>query len=261
MPYFENEGVRIYYEIEGDGPDLILIHGFASNIENNWKQNNWVKTLKDHYRLILIDNRGHGKSDKLKEASQYGIKMVEDVIKLMDHLSIEKANVFGYSMGSRITLNLVLRYPNRIKCAILGGYGLPSGKTNSHLMYQPIIDALLSESLDQVKNLIGKEFRRFAESTGADLKALAAVMINYVENPEVMLTSAKKMKKELKKIKIPILTVVGSNDILIENKTQLADLIPKACHIQIQGRDHLTVVPDHRFHMFVKSFLNDINKL
>lgn len=261
MPYFENEGVRIYYELEGTGPDLVLIHGFASNIENNWKQNNWVKTLKDNYRMILIDNRGHGKSDKPTEASQYGIKMVEDVIKLMDHLSIEKANVFGYSMGSRITLNLVLRYPERIKCAILGGYGLPSEKTKSHLMYQPIIDALLAESLDQVKNPIGKEFRRFAESTGADLKALAAVMTNYVEAPEVMLTSAKKIKKELKKIKIPILTVVGSNDILIENKTQIADLIPKACHIQIQGRDHLTVVPDHKFHMFVKVFLNDVNKI
>ena len=68
-------------------------------MENNWKQNHWVKTFKDDYRLILIDNRGHGKSDKPKEASQYGLKMVEDVVKLMDHLSIKKANVFGYSMG------------------------------------------------------------------------------------------------------------------------------------------------------------------
>ena len=52
--------------------------------------------------------------------------MAEDVIKLMDHLSVKKANVFGYSMGSRITLNLILRYPDRIKCAVLGGFGLPS---------------------------------------------------------------------------------------------------------------------------------------
>ena len=125
MPMFENEGVNIYYEIEGSGPDLILIHGFASNMEDNWKNSNWVKTLKDSYRVILIDNRGHGKSDKPKNADDYGIKMVEDVIKLLDHLSIGKANIFGYSMGSRITLNLILRYPERIKCAILGGFGLP----------------------------------------------------------------------------------------------------------------------------------------
>ena len=255
-----NEGVKIYYEIEGSGPDLVLIHGFASNMENNWKVTNWVKTLKD-YRLILIDNRGHGKSDKPQEPSQYGLKMVEDVVKLMDHLSIKKANVFGYSMGSRITLNLVLRYHDRIKCAVLGGFGLPSQKINIGSRFQPVIDALLAENLDQVKNPVGKEFRRFAESNGADLKALASVMTHYVENPEIMFTSADKMKKSLKKIKIPILTVVGSKDFLIENKTQLADLIPNACHIQIQGHDHLTVVPHPRFHMFVKAWLNDINRL
>ncbi|MFX1446244.1 MAG: alpha/beta fold hydrolase [Promethearchaeota archaeon] len=260
MPYFDNEGVKIYYEMEGNGPDLIMIHGFASNIENNWKQTNWVKILKDDYHLILIDNRGHGKSDKPIEKTQYGIKMVEDVIKLMDHLSIKKANFFGYSMGSRITLNLVIRYPARIKCAILGGFGFPSEKTNIRSIYQPIINALLVENPNQIKNPIAQEFRRFAESTGGNLKALAALMTNYIEDPEIMLTSAKEIKKELKKIKIPILTVVGSQDILIENKTQIADLIPKACHIQIQGRDHLTVVADNKFHMFVKAFLNFVNK-
>ena len=257
MPMFENEGVNIYYEIEGSGPDLILIHGFASNMEDNWKNSNWVKTLKDSYRVILIDNRGHGKSDKPKNADDYGIKMVEDVIKLLDHLSIGKANIFGYYMGSRITLNLILRYPERIKCAILGGFGLPGADMTSR--YRPIVDALLAESLDQIKNPIAKEFRKFADSSGADLEALAAVMTNYVENPDVMFT-AKKSKKILRKIKIPVLTVVGSNDILIENKTLIADIIPNACHFQIQGRDHLTVVADPKFHMVVKSFLNFINQ-
>jgi len=257
MPYFENEGVNIYYEIESSGPDLVLIHGFASNMEDNWKSSNWVKELKDYYRIILIDNRGHGKSDKPKNADDYGIKMVEDVIKLMDHLSIEKANIFGYSMGSRITLNLVIRYPDRIICAILGGFGLPGTDMTSR--YKPIVDALLAESLNQIKNPIAREFRKFADSSGADLEALAAVMTNYVENPEIMFT-AKKNKKILRKIRVPVLTVVGSNDILIENKTLIADTIPNACHIQIQGRDHLTTVPDPKFKIFVKAYLNFINR-
>ncbi|TFG21925.1 MAG: alpha/beta hydrolase [Promethearchaeota archaeon] len=100
MPYFDNEGVKIYYEIEGKGPNLVMIHGFAANIEINWKVSNWIKNLKDENRLILIDCRGHGKSDKPTVPAQYGIKMGEDVIKLMAHLSIQKANLFGYSMGS-----------------------------------------------------------------------------------------------------------------------------------------------------------------
>ena len=125
--------------------------------------------------------------------------------------------------------------------------------------YKPIVDALLAESLDQIKNPIAREFRKFADSSGADLEALAAVMTNYVENPEIMFT-AKKNKKILRKIKVPVLTVVGSNDILIENKTLIADTIPNACHFQIQGRDHLTVVADPKFHMVVKSFLNFITQ-
>ncbi|TFG01963.1 MAG: alpha/beta hydrolase [Promethearchaeota archaeon] len=259
MPYFDNEGVKIYYEIEGTGPDLLMIHGFAANIEMNWKISNWIKTLKDENRLILMDCRGHGKSDKPTDPAQYGLKMGEDVIKLMDHLSIQKANLFGYSMGSRITLNLLIREPNRINCAILGGFVIPPSNKHTTVRYKSVIDALKAESLDQVKDLIGREFRKFAESTGANLNALAAVMGSYVHQPEDMFTTSGRIKKILRKISIPLLTVVGSEDFLPGDKALIAKLVPGACHFQIQGRDHLTVVPDPRFHMVVKAFLNFVN--
>jgi pimeloyl-ACP methyl ester carboxylesterase len=102
MPYFNNNRVKIHYEIEGEGPDLVMIHGFAANIEINWRQTNWISTLKDENRLILIDCRGHGKSDKPHDPNQYGAFMREDIIKLIDSLSISKANFFGYSMGGSI---------------------------------------------------------------------------------------------------------------------------------------------------------------
>ena len=56
------------------------------------------------------------------------------------------------------------------------------------------------------------------------------------------------------------MTVVGSDDFLPGDKTLFAKLVPKACHFQIQGRDHLTVVPDRKFHMVVKAFLNYVNR-
>ena len=260
MPYFDNEGVKIYYEIEGTGPNLVMIHGFAANIEMNWKVSNWIKNLKDENRLILMDCRGHGKSDKPTDPAQYGLKMGEDVIKLMDHLSIQKVNIFGYSMGSRITLNLLIREPNRINCAILGGFVLPPSNQHTTVRYKSVIDALKAESLDQVKDLIGREFRKFAESTGADLNALAAVMSSYIHQPEDMFTTSGRIKKILRKISIPLLTVVGSDDFLPGDKALIAKLVPGACHFQIQGRDHLTVVPDPRFHMVVKAFLNYVNR-
>ena len=126
MPYFDNEGVKINYEIEGEGPELIMIHGFAASIEINWRLPKWIDVLKGENRLILVDCRGHGKSDKPKDPAQYGMKMLEDVVKLMDHLSIKKANFFGYSMGSMITLGLLIREPQLFKSAILGGFVLPS---------------------------------------------------------------------------------------------------------------------------------------
>ncbi len=262
MPYFDNEGVKIYYEIEGEGPNLFMIHGFAANIDINWRLPNWIKTLKDENRLILIDCRGHGKSDKSTDPAQYGMKMLEDITKLMDNLSIEKANFFGYSMGARLTLYTLINHPERVNCAILGGFVLPppSDKQTS-FRYDSVINAFKAESIEQVKDPMGKEFRRFAESTGADLNALAAVMMAYQQAPEDTYTTRPDYKKVLKKVSVPVLTVVGTDDFLPGDKALFAKLVPNACHFQIQGRDHLTVVPDPKFHAVVKAFLNYVNNL
>ena len=80
MPFFESNGVKIYYEIEGNGPDVILMHGFASNLELNWKNPGISDALKDENRVIMMDCRGHGKSDKPKDAAQYGEKINDDIV-------------------------------------------------------------------------------------------------------------------------------------------------------------------------------------
>jgi pimeloyl-ACP methyl ester carboxylesterase len=263
MPYFNNNDVKIYYEIEGEGQDLIMIHGFAASIEINWRQPNWISTLRNENRLILIDCRGHGKSDKPYDPAKYGRHMKEDVIKLMDHLSILKANFFGYSMGGNIALNILLSEPNRVNCAIIGGF-IPS-PANPELIkqfYEPVIHGLKTDNKKEIKNPIAKNFRAFADSTGADLKALAAVMEgNFIQKDESLtFDSLATIKTLFKKVKVPVLSVVGTDDELIQNKTLIAELMPGACHFQIQGRDHLTVVPDPRFHMMVRTFLNYINE-
>lgn len=262
MPYFNNEKVKIYYEIEGEGPDLVLIHGFAANIEINWRQPNWIKTLKDDNRLILVDCRGHGKSDKPYDPKQYGMHMREDIIKLMDHLSISKANLFGYSMGGSITLSILLSEPKRVNSAIIGGFAPMIIKPElAKQFYEPVITGLKTENKKEIKNPLALNFRNFAESTGEDLKALVAVMEgNFVMVDEnLKFTSLNDIKSKFKKVKIPVLSVMGSDDVLISNKAIFAESMPGACHFQIQGRDHLTAVPDERFHIVVRAFLNYIN--
>lgn len=262
MTFFENNGIKIHYEIEGEGPDLIMIHGFSSNIEANWRVTNWISTLKDDNRLILIDCRGHGKSDKPTDPIHYGRNIPEDIIKLMDYLSIQKANFFGYSMGARLTFYTLVNHPNRVNCAILGGYILPpiQGKRPA-LPFDAIINGLKADNIDQVKDPLAKDFRRTAESKGANLNAFAAVLEGYKQDPEDLYASRSECKKILEKISVPVLTVLGSDDFLQGDKAAIANLVPNACHFQIQGKDHIAVVQDPKFKMIVKAFLKYVNSL
>ena len=262
MPYFDNDGIKIYYEIEGEGPPVVMIHGFSGNLELKWKETNWVETLKHNYRLILLDCRGHGKSDKPHGDSYYGQKMTEDIIKLMEHLSIEKANFFGYSMGAHITFRILLTKPEIIISAILGGFVLTLNDkqiSKDIERIKRIIEAFRAERIDQVKKPMARAFRMVAELRENDLLALAAVQAGWLKDWYETMTSPAQMRGSLKKIKVPVMTVVGSTELLPGDKTLVAQLVPDACHFQIQGKDHLTATSDPKFHMVVKAFLDFVN--
>ncbi|MFX1558439.1 MAG: alpha/beta fold hydrolase [Promethearchaeota archaeon] len=269
MPFFDNEGVKIYYEIEGEGPPVIMIHGFAASIEANWKATNWVDVLKDDYKLILIDCRGHGKSDKPKDATQYGEKMNDDIVKLLDHLSIEKANFFGYSMGARITTDILLQKQNRFISAIIGGFPLyyanKRTKFIARVMMKKWIKGLKKANRDDIKNKAALRFRKviseYADSHLQDLEALVCVLEGDIQRPDGILPTNPKRKEALKQVNVPVLTVFGADDTIVKRgKSTGAQLVPGSCHFQIEGKDHITVVADPKFHMVVKAFLDYINK-
>ena len=120
---FDSDGVRIHYTVSGKGEPVILIHGLYSSAKMNWDMPGTTAELAKHYQVIALDNRGHGQSDKPEAEGQYGVKMVEDVVRLMDHLHIAKAHVAGYSMGGMITMKLLTLHPDRVISAVLGGMG------------------------------------------------------------------------------------------------------------------------------------------
>ena len=125
MQTFNSDGVRIAFLDEGAGPPILLIHGFASSVRFNWIDPGWVNLLvRNGFRVIAIDNRGHGESEKLYDRAAYGAPlMAEDARRLLDHLGIERADVMGYSMGARITAFLTLAHPARVRSAMFGGLG------------------------------------------------------------------------------------------------------------------------------------------
>ena len=168
MPTFLSDGIEIAYDVFGDGRPILLIHGFGSSGMVNWIETGWTDTLVEAgYRAITIDNRGHGQSAKLYDAEAYHpAKMAEDSRALLDHLGIERAAVFGYSMGARIAAFLALAHPDRVAVGVWGGMGLNlvTGLSDS----DEIIAALLAPHLADVKSRTGRQFRIFADRTGAD---------------------------------------------------------------------------------------------
>jgi pimeloyl-ACP methyl ester carboxylesterase len=94
MPYADNHGTRIHYDLEGQGPDLILVPGFAGTLED-WREFGYTPTLGKHNRLVLIDPRGRGASDRPHDPGPYAMKhMVNDLVAVLDDLKVEKAHYF-----------------------------------------------------------------------------------------------------------------------------------------------------------------------
>ena len=124
---FNSDGVRLFFELHGPatGAAVVLVHGFASDYQLNWVGTRWQETLvRAGYRVIGLDCRGHGRSDKPHDPAAYAIDvMAADVRRLIDELEIASAAYLGYSMGARIGLQFVLEYPDRLSRAALGGLG------------------------------------------------------------------------------------------------------------------------------------------
>jgi len=246
MPSFLSDGIAINYEVFGDGDPILLIHGFASNIGINWVSTGWVTTLNGAgYRVVAFDNRGHGASQKLYDPSLYfAHEMAADARRLLDHLELGTIPVIGYSMGARIAAFLALQSPVRVRAAVFGGMGinLVTGLADS----EAIIAALTAESLSEVTDRSGRQFRIFAEHSGADRAALAACMIN----------SREPMREaDVRKIETPVLVAVGEADEMAGSPEALAELLPNAEAFIIPRRDHMRATGDIEFRKAALAFL------
>jgi pimeloyl-ACP methyl ester carboxylesterase len=250
MKSFTSNGVRIFYvdlpPPGGEGAPILLIHGFASNHSVNWVYPSWTTTLnRAGFRVVALDNRGHGESDKLYDPAAYAMDvMAEDARGLLDHLGIERADIMGYSMGARVAAWLGLRHPERARSLLLGGIGirlvegagLPIG----------IADAMEAPSGEVLSDPMQRMFRVFAEQTKSDLKALAAC----IRGSRQTLT-----RDEAAQIGAPTLVAVGSKDTVAGPPRELAALMRNAEVLEIPGRDHNLAVGDKVHKRGVLDFL------
>jgi pimeloyl-ACP methyl ester carboxylesterase len=246
MPAFDSEGVRIAYEDVGSGRAIVLVHGFAADRRRNWKDVGWFDELAGAgRRVVALDCRGHGESDKPHDPSAYsGERMSGDVVHLMDHLGIERGDLMGYSMGGRIAAVLLARHAHRFEKAVLGGVG--GGMVGERRGAEAIARALEASDAAAIKDPTGQAFRAFAEQAGNDLRALAACMRGLRHAVDA---------GDIEKIHVPVLIVAGEQDTIVGDPQRLASLITGARLVTIPGRDHLTAVGDRRYKEAVLQFL------
>jgi pimeloyl-ACP methyl ester carboxylesterase len=260
-PYFDSDGVKIHYVVQGreDGEPVLLIHGFTLDGEGQWGP--VVKVLEKDYKLIAMDCRGHGGSDKPHDPKKYGLEMARDAVRLLDHLKIDKAHVVGYSMGAGITLQVAARYPERVRTATLGGAGLPLPGREKLLEevadsleqgkgLGPLIAALTPKDKpkpteEQIKAIDAALLAR------NDAKALAAVLRGNITDKDLALSDEK-----VKGIKVPMLALIGEDDPLRPGVDELKKRLPDMKVVVIDKADHITAFGRDEFVSGLKEFLD-----
>ncbi|MHB1424732.1 MAG: alpha/beta fold hydrolase [Gemmataceae bacterium] len=257
---FDSNGVKIHYRVEGEGEPVLLIHGFAANASFQWGASGIIKALAKDHRVIAVDVRGHGKSGKPTEVKQYGTEMVEDVVRLLDHLKIKKAHVVGYSMGALIAGKLMALHPDRLLSATLGGaVPLPEGVKLPPFVADladslekgkgiaPLISALMPAGTPKLSDNAMEQLNR--QLVGDNGKALAAVVRSW--------KTLAVTKEQLKANKVPTLILMGESDPLKQGIEVIKDDLANVKVVTIDGVGHMTAFASPKFLAELKKFLEE----
>ncbi|MYE81080.1 MAG: alpha/beta hydrolase [Gammaproteobacteria bacterium] len=258
--YFESGGVPIRFLEEGDGPPVVLIHGFTSSSES-WTEIGVVPRLSGGFRTIAMDCRGHGRSGKPHDPSAYGMHMVRDLVAGLDALDIEEAHLVGYSMGAEIALRTTVAYPQRVRSLIIGGSGWSEAHESE--TYRRIGESLRDHgSIGPAVRWMNAQSpagpftpptgEQIAEFDGflrsQDVAALSAVAASMHEIVNLS-------RDQVAAIGVAVLGITGSEDPEQYNLEKLVGVTPRYTLQVIAGKDHGEAMFDPRFVGTIAEFL------
>jgi pimeloyl-ACP methyl ester carboxylesterase len=225
--FIASDGMKIHYLEAGNGSPVVLIHGYGGSARGNWFANGVANALAKNHRVVAIDCRGHGQSEKPHDPTKYGPQMAKDVIELMDHLKIAKAHVHGYSMGGFLVTQLLAVQPDRFITASYGGSGVP--ETDPKLKEQVPADEPGPDP--QEAEASGKLRAR----TDQDVEALGAVR-QYPWKEE------ERGRIDLATIKIPVLAINGQFDGPNSKTHRMQRELANFRAVVLPGKSHLTAI-------------------
>ena len=232
MPYVDNAGVKIHYHVEGDGPPLVMQHGVTNSLES-WYAYGFVEGLKQDYRLIMVDARGHGRSDKPHDPKEYELKLrVSDILAVMDDQGVDKAHYVGYSMGARIGFGLIMHGLDRFHSLVLGGMGADTANTDTppedriNLLRQGIAAYVANAEANEGPMEAGRKERLLENDPEALIAATLAP--RGTDGVEELLPS----------LDLPCLLYCGDADGFYPGSKASAEAIPGAVFVSLPGLNH-----------------------
>lgn len=236
MPYANSNGVKIYYEVEGKGPPLVLAYGLTGGL-NCWRAIGIVDLLRNDFQLILFDARGHGRSDKPHEPAAYGLQMADDVVAVLADIGVSKAHYFGYSMGARIGFRVALRNGDRFSSFILGGYSPYRYEAQTKVEEETMqgVKLLLADPDTYLLQRFGRPLtpaEKEATLAANDAEALIALVTAFRD--WVPLND-----HDLHGVRVPCLVFCGERDPRHSGAERGASHMPKAKFVSLPGLDHV----------------------
>ena len=252
MPYVLNQGLRLHYEVHGNGQPVVLLHGGTVSFEHNYAIYGWIKRLNDcGLQVIGLDFRGHGKSDKPHDVESYGTaNLASDVTALLEHLQLCRTALIAYSIGTAVALHLLQGSPERFARAALvaTGDGLIGVPPHTFARITPALAVVLARTeypRDLPRHLAA--YWNFVEQTAGDRAALHAFA--QASYPPLSVEQAAA-------IRTPILVVSGENDPVLGRGPRLASSLGNGEYLEVAGADHFSLAVDVGTQAAVGSFLS-----
>ncbi|MDB5002109.1 MAG: acoC [Mucilaginibacter sp.] len=242
--YFDSNGVNIHYIDQGAGVPIVLVHGRGGSLQG-WIANGVLPNLTKDYRVVAFDLRGHGLSAKPHTQQQYGKEMALDIVRLMDHLGIEKAHIIGYSLGANIVAQLLILHPERFITATLGG---SAGRFRWTTNDDEIVEREASET-ERLGFSPSFDTRiappNTAKATDEEIKKRSAVaLVNPAEDRFAMAAIIRSSRdqlisaEEVAAVKVPTLGIVGSKDSFILSLQDLKQQRPGLQLVIVENGTH-----------------------
>lgn len=248
MPHFTTfDGESLFYDDQGDGDVVMLLHGFVGDINIDWIRSGILDLLLDEeYRVVAFDARGHGLSDKPHDAAAYeNDALTKDAAALLDELGIDRCMLVGFSMGARTALHLAA-IDDRVRAVVAMGVGELSLRHNERGLGL-VPDAMLTDDPDSIEHESIRHFREMADAIHADRVALAGVMAaSRTEIPDV-----------IDDVKVPVLVVTGDADVNAGPPGPLAERLANGKAVQTAG-DHPGVKDQPEAHQAIVDFLSSV---